>query len=208
VSIPPAPVHEGMVEQAAITTISTWIRNYLGFAEQWYDYDPEQLPDLAGPYATDSVDLERWPEQQLPCVIVHCTGLSETPRHQTDRYGATWDLRIGVIAAAADEAATRALTRAYAAAVTALLDFHGLTGLPGSTMRWMGATPEPPDRVKQRMIAGTRIDFQVDTPDALVRDDIPTVPLPDPPGGGRPDFPDAPTAETVSITVTPLEENP
>lgn len=203
-SIPPAPVHEGHVEQAALTTLRTWMRNYLGFAEQWYGYTAESLPDIVAYAATDSIDLDRWPEQHIPCVIVHCAGYAETPRHQGDRYGATWDLRVGVIVSAADENATRDMARAYGAAIKALLDFHGLPSIAGATVRLMGGVTDPPDQVKRRTIAGSRIDFQVDVPDSLVREDVPTVPLPDPPSGGRPDFPDTATAETVTITVAPL----
>ena len=204
-SIPPAPVHEGMVEQAALTTLQAWMRTYLGFAESWYGYDPEALPDPASYVATDSVDLDRWPEDQIPCVIVHCAGHADTPTNRGDSYGATWDLRVGVVVSAADEDSTRDMARVYSAAVRCCLDFHGLTGLEG-TVRWMGGVTDPPDEIKRRTIAGSRVDFQIDVPTVLQRDDVPAQPLPDPPDGGRPDYPDTPTAEHVQITVNTLEE--
>src|SRR5688572_31890645 len=61
-------------------------------------------------------------EEQLPRIVVICPGLAEQPYAEGDgSYFARWNLGVGVLVSARDEASTRMLAQVYAATVRAIL---------------------------------------------------------------------------------------
>lgn len=187
---------------------------YIGFAEQWYGYGVRTLPNIDGPHITASVDLTTWPEQRLPVMTLHGAELADDPRYNGDAYDTMWIVRAGIAAggSAVGEDQALKLARTYGAAALACLTQQPLEGLPagtGGAVRWANSQDLLPSQVNRRTMAGAVLEFVVEVEKALVFDEnIPTIPdpLPDPPDGGYPDYPDAPTAEQIRITVDQLPQ--
>lgn len=211
-SIPPAPVHVGVVEQAAKATLAKWLWTYIGFAEQWYGYPVRSLPRAHGPFVTATADLHNWPEQRLPFVMLHGGAMAQEPDDRGATYDASWTLTVAAVVGASglSEEATLGLARAYGAAVQACLSFQPWEDVPdGVTIerRWMDTADDLPVEINRRTMAATRVTFLTVVSDAMRFDELPAVPdpLPDPPDGGYPTYPDTPTAEQINVTVERLE---
>lgn len=212
-AIPPAPTHIGHVEQAARRTLAKWMWTYIGFAEQWYGYPVRSLPNVSGPFITASLNLVKWPEQRFPVMTLHGANLSGNPTNRGDAYDTMWLIRVGLAVggSALSEEQALALARTYGAAAWALMCFQPLEGLPdgtGGVVTFAGWEDLLPSEINRRTMAGVALDFIVQTDNALVFDEIPTVPdpLPDPPDGGYPDYPDTPTAEQINVSVDQLDQ--
>jgi hypothetical protein len=206
VTTPPRLIHAGQIEQAALATLHKWIWTYIGFAEQRFGYAERTLPNILGWAVTGTLDLERWPEQQIPCLILISPGLADVPRDRGDEYDAAWRLDIGVLVSAGTQEAAHALARVYAAAVRECLLQQPWEGGLVNDARWMGESYDDTPVDKRRSIAAARLTFTVVVDEVVGFQPAPTTPdpLPDPPGGGFPDYPDLPTAETIHITTDRL----
>lgn len=206
-TLPPL-VHAGQVEQAALAILKKWIWTYIGFSEQRYGYQPRALPNVRGWAVTGTLDLERWPEQQIPCLILISPGLADQPYQRDEGYDAAWRLDVGVIVDASTQEAAHALVRVYAAAVRECLCQQTWDSDLVNDARWIGEAYDDTPVDKRRTLAAARLTFTVTVDDVLTFQPIPTTPdpLPDPPGGGRPDYPGTPTAETITVTVDQLAQ--
>jgi hypothetical protein len=201
-------VHAGQVEQAALATLRKWIWTYIGFAEQRYGYQPRTLPNVRGWAIASTLDLDRWPEQQIPCLILISPGLAAEPYQRDDALDAAWRLDVGVIIDAGTQEAAHTLARVYAAAVRECLCQQAWDSELINDARWVGEAYDDTTVDKRRTLAAARLTFTVSVDDVVTFQPIPTTPdpLPDPPGGGYPAYPDTPTAETIDVTVTQLAQ--
>lgn len=203
-------VHAGQVEDAALLTLQKWLRTHLGEAEQRFGYSPESLPDAGSWSVVPSIDdIDKWPENHPPAILLLSPGLLESPRRTGDGvYSAMWDLRAGVVVSAKEGFALRA-ARVYAAAIRQCLLQHvweGTLDVVGSG--WTGERYDVIDADERRTLAAAVLQFYAVIDAVVSEHDGPTIPepLPDPPDGGRPTYPDAPTAETIGITVDQIQE--
>src|SRR5690606_7735445 len=65
------------VERAALDTLKTWAPEYLAWVERATGREPGSL---ARPRSwVNSTSIDRWPEEQLPSVLLLSTGLAEEP---------------------------------------------------------------------------------------------------------------------------------
>lgn len=192
-------VDAGTVEDAATATLKAWSSAYLGELERQTGRDQGSLPDIRAWTAPEG-DFRRWPEEQLPCLVLISPGLNGSPeRHEGGRYSATWGLALAVVVSASTEAATDRLAKLYAAAMRACLVQRRLGGL-AEMVTWVGEdyTIEPADR--RRTIGAARVIFDVDIGDVTTAD---SGPAGDPPDEPREPLPDPTTVTDVDVTVEP-----
>jgi hypothetical protein len=153
--------HAGDVEAATIATLQKWLPTYLAETARQHD-----LTRIATPksWATASA-YDRWPEQQLPAIIVSAPGTEGDPRVDGDRvYAADYELRVTaeVIARHGNEA--RLLGQLYAGAVrVAMMQRRSL----GDGMRvtdWRGESNTTLEIVDRRTRFGAQNIFRVAVP--------------------------------------------
>lgn len=203
--------HQAHIERACLATLQKWMRSYIGLAEQAEGFPAESLPDIKGWARKTQVDLGQRPEEHIPLVAVTAGDTTDVRRDGDGSYDAAWALQVSVVVMSAEEDDTRDMGALYAYLVRKVLTEqpwvagHGPdpAALFPVDCKWTGDQPETIAASSARTIFGTHCLFHVYTDGVMTTADGPTTPepLPDPPGGGRPDYPDAPTAETVAITV-------
>jgi hypothetical protein len=124
------------IEAAATATLELWLGAYLDDAYR------RSLDGTTPPYPRSYQNfdvLERWPEQQMPAVLVAVTDATDT-RINGDYYDATYRLEIMLVVAGADYASTRKILRRYQTAVEMCVVQQGdMQGLSQST-KWTGTT--------------------------------------------------------------------
>lgn len=196
-------VYPGQIERAALATLQKWMRTHLGLLERQFGYELESLPDPVGWGRKVSVDLGPRPHETTPAVLVAAGPTTNVQRDGDGSYDASWQLQVGVFVASADEEDTRDMAGLYAVAISTCLVQHPWEQRAVSC-RWTGNTPNPgADTDHDPTVAGMSVFFDIYTDGVLSTDAGPTTPepLPDPPDGTRPTYPEPPTAETVTITV-------
>lgn len=108
------------VEQAALATLRTWIPDYLRELERQVGRIPGALPLPRSWAIADRPD--RWPEEQLPAVVLVSPGWTEPPRRNgRGVYSAWWTLSALVYVAGPTRESTNELSKLYAAALRELL---------------------------------------------------------------------------------------
>lgn len=116
-------VHSGKVEQAVKDTLETWMPTYLREVERQHDRELCSLPSPRSyRLVSESTDPVRWPEDQLPSLVILCPGFAEPPMHQgSGKYRVTYGVSIAAMVSAKDQGATRLLARLYGIAVAAIM---------------------------------------------------------------------------------------
>lgn len=116
-------VHSGKVEQAVKTTLETWMPTYLREIERQHERDQGSLPSPRSyRLVSESTDPVRWPEDQLPSLVILCPGFAEPPLHQgSGKYRVTYGVSVAALVSAKDQGSTRLLARLYGIAVAAIL---------------------------------------------------------------------------------------
>lgn len=183
------------VEQAVIANLQTWFPTYLAEVERQESLDAQSIP-LPRSYDTVN-EFRKWPENQLPAVIVVSPGLAEVPLTEGDgRTRATWVVGIGVVVSARDKRSTGNLAKLYAAVVRALMmQQQSLGGIGmGSTWRHETYTDIPAD--DERTLGACQVIFEVECGDVVSQ----SKGLPAPPEDPYTD-PDWPTVETADAQV-------
>jgi hypothetical protein len=114
------------VEEAVVASLTVWLPDYLGELERIEGYTPGTIALPAG--IITASEFEKWPEDQLPLILVMNGGLASKPiRRGNGRYEAEWLVNVAPIVADVDEVQTRRLASAYATACrAAVLQHKGL----------------------------------------------------------------------------------
>lgn len=187
------------VENAARDTLKAWARDYLAWAERLTGRDPQALP-LPRSWIT-SPDLERWPEDQLPSVLLISPGLAEPPtRDGRGHYRAKFALGIAVVVSARDRAVTDELAKLYVAAFRAAILHHPSLGGFAEAVEWIDEAYDPlPGRARQ--LAVGQAEFRVEVRDVVAVKAGPSAPRPDP----YTPHEDPPSVVTTDVTVRPQE---
>lgn len=196
------------VEQGVAAFLRIWFLDYLDEIERREGYAPGQIERPRGiPIASD---FEKWPEDQIPCLLVLSAGLAGAPQRQGDgSYTTDWQVAIAPIVKDIDEDATRNLASAYTAAVRwAVMQHQGLEGL-GRVLRWRDETYDAGPLERRRTLAAGRFVFDVQMDGSLVEFG-PVTPVndpldpSDPPGDPSPDpgpWPDVKLPADVGVTL-------
>lgn len=205
-----ALIHGGMIEDDAQATLRKWMRTYIGAAEEKFGYQPEQLPDIRGWDITSDVDIEKWPETQIPALVLISPGLARDPEPGDGAHNATWDLRVALLVSASTEQAVHKLARVFAAVTRQCLlqQLQRESDLPVVNVWWTDERYDTLASDRRRTLAAALLAFNVELGQVVTLDDGPIVPdpLPDPPGDSeRPDYPPPPPAEHITVTVDAQE---
>lgn len=155
--------------------------------------------------------LERFSEDQVPCIVVSLPGTREVAYRSGDgRYDAAYVLQVTAFVQSTDEIVGDRLASVLAlASMKTLLD--GLGGQAGvRSVRWAGQASGDDGRLdRSQHRAAHLLDVVVEDVVCDLAGPFPTDLLPDPPER-RPavDPGDLPTVETVDVTTTPTQERP
>lgn len=187
---------DDQVEDAVLATLRLWIPSKLSDIET-------QLFLSVGYYQRPvawevKTDFQKFPEEQLPMVIVVSIGLDDRPvKAGSQKYRAVWDMGVITVASSIDQASSRrAAYRLGAAARAALVHRQSLDGALDSTVRgveWIGSrnneVPADDGRTAwaQRQVFRVEVDDIITMsagpagPDARPPVDPEGDPIPDPP---------------------------
>lgn len=195
-------VHAAQVEEAARSTLQAWIPTYLASMERQLGLAPRTLPPPRSWVVSTEVD--RWPEEALPSVLLLSTGLAEEPaRDGQGRYRARFALGVAVVVSASDEKATDELAKIYTAAIrTCLLQQHSLGGL-ALGVDWEDERYDVlPGRSRGPLAAG-QVVLSVDVEDVVAARSGPRGTPPDDPYVEPPSAPEV-TGATATVVPRPL----
>lgn len=189
------------VEAAALNTLKLWAPEYLAWVARETGRDPDSLT-LPRSWVT-SVDTDRWPEEQLPSVMLISTGLTGEPsRDGKGRYTAHFAIGLAVVVSARDRATTDELAKLYTAALRAILLQHQSLGGLAQAVEWVDERYDAlPDGKSRRQLAAGQVVFRVQVSNVISGKTGPRVPRVDP----TPDYPDT-LATTVEADVEATEE--
>ena len=191
---------ENHVEQI----IRRWLPTYLYEIERTHGLEPGTLPLLRS--IVRSSEIEKFPEDQLPCLMLASPGLTDPPEADGGGYySANWQINLGVEIVAAPNRRAVELARLYTLAVrAAVIQQQQDPGLqqPVRMVRidWRDERYDVLDSIDDRTVCIGRVEFGVSVVEVLQRGLGPLDPLigPQPPSPVAPDWP---TSETVITTV-------
>lgn len=186
------------IEEAVVATLQAWVPTYLRELERHFDLDPGALPAPRSYSTVSDRDPARWPEDQIPAVVVMSPGLAGDPVRRGDgSYRLAWSVAIGVVVSASSQAATRKLARRYAAAVRLIVVQHPALGGIAAGVDFTDESYDDLARDRERSLAAGAVTFTVHVDGAADDSTAPAAPDPDPD--------DWPAVETASVTVSPTE---
>lgn len=158
-------VLEDDVENAALEVLRAWVPWYLRRVDVHRELDPGTTP--APGWWGVGAELSRWAEEAPPALLVVAADLTLTEPHgPRASHGGLYQLNVGVTAAGADEAGSRALAYRYAAAVRFALAQQGdLGGLAQHTLVSGSRVQSPRDRgpVTCEIVSTVRVARVLDT---------------------------------------------
>ena len=189
---------DGMVE----TFIRRWIDTYLSEVELRLGYQRRTI-DRPRSY-NRAIDVDHWPEDQLPGILVVSAGITDQPdRVGGGYYNGWWDWVVVALLSGRDYESTRLKTGIYQAAMRAMFVQHpDLDGAVSDTV-WLG---EPMDyapfegRDRTRGVAAFQFRSYIEgVVDAGSGPNAPD-PEPDPADPTEP-HPDLPVVDTVDVAL-------
>lgn len=108
------------VEQWVMTLVHRWIGTYLSEVERQHGVEAGTLQRPRGWSIGPTAD--KFPEDQVPCVILISRGWARNPRMDgAGHYAAFFDMALGVVCSARTEKETRLMAMWYTAALATLL---------------------------------------------------------------------------------------
>jgi hypothetical protein len=187
------------VELAALAVLKKWASTYLGEAEAATGRVRGSLPR---PRAwTTATEFEKWPEDQLPAVLLISPGLAAPPRADGNgTYRASFALGI-VSTSHMDE--TAALAKLYCATLRAcLLQHQSLEGFAAG-VTWADENYDDLPSIDDRSLGAGQAIFVVEVDAISTRWNGPIHPS-EPPTPDAAPLPDDPTATAVAVEVHPI----
>lgn len=149
------------VEEAARSTLALWMPDYLGWLERKYE---KATGSLMQPRSwVSSGDVDRWPEEQFPSVLLLNTGLSGEPdKDGSGVYRARFALGIAVIVSARDRRVTDELAKLYIAAIRKILLDHPSLGGFARAVEWVDERYDILPSRNRRQLAAGQVVFRVE----------------------------------------------
>lgn len=194
------------VEDSLLAMLGQYIDSYLAEVERQHFIEVGLLPRPRS--WVRSGEVERFPEDQLPSVMVASPGLTDAPvADGQGAYLARWRVLVAVQIVARGNRIALPLARQYALALRAACVQHQqLAGLDVRRIDWVGERYDVLDSVDDRTVCVAQVELAVEVANVTSRNDGPLEPEV-PPGPDSPSWPIARLAE-VEIQKVPLEEKP
>lgn len=112
--------HVGELEKATVKRLRDLMPQYVQEVERQDGREPGKLPALKSIIRVSEFD--RFPEDQLPCAVVVCTGTTGRPAKNSEGYyRATYSVAVAIVTSSSGQQASRDLTQLYMAAVKGCL---------------------------------------------------------------------------------------
>lgn len=204
-------VTDDMVEDAVMVVLKRWCSTYLAEVEENAGVDRMFYKRPASWMVRN--DMDKWPEELLPAIIVVSTGLADAPvKEGRGAFRAKWLIGVAAVVSSTEQDLSRRFAYRLGAALRmVMIQKQSLDGALDGTVRgitWLdGRNNElPQPEPGQRTIWATRQMFSVEVGDVGFQNAGPTSPVPEPDPSAP--YPDAPTVgadkATVSITKEPI----
>lgn len=191
------------VELAALAMLKRWSSTYLAEAERQSGRTVGSLPRIRA--WTTAPDFEKWPEDQLPCVLLISPGLAVPPVPEGNgRYRAQFSLGLAAIVSTAKMDETAALAKLYCAVHRAcLLQHQSLEGFAAG-VTWLDENYDDLPSIDDRSLGAGQAIFAVEVDGISTRWNGPTTPDSEPPDPDTDPIPSDPTAERVVVQDVPI----
>ena len=193
------------VEAGVYRCLRSWLPLYLRHVEELKGEPEDTLGPVRGWHTAG--ELDKWPEDQLPAVIIVSPGLREEPdKDGSGFYRARWLVAVALLVSARTEARTRQLCHLYAAAIrSCVLQTLVLQDEP-EAVYWRDESYDDLEPEAARSLSLAQLFFDVDVSDvavdALGRGYGPIGPDPDP---DYPPWPDVVDAD-LDVVKVPIDE--
>jgi hypothetical protein len=181
-----------------IDTLKKWLPVYLPEVERQLGR-PLQMPQPKT-YTTRR-KFAKFPEDQLPTIIVVSPGLDDDPNEEGDgSYRATWRIHIGCVVSTSDMAATNLAAKIMGAATRSVILQHASLGGIACGVEWYDESYDDlPDDDASRSLGASSVSFRVEVEDVVNWKRGPDgVYLPDPDPDAQPGD-EWPVADTVTV---------
>ena len=206
------------VEQAVISTLQTWLPEYLARVEEYNELPVRTIPRPTTPESIHGgLDTDSWEETELPVVIAVCKPDGDATYHESAGYSQDWEIRVGCIVKGEPrsqfgdwpEDQARAHASFYGTAVELLVQQGSLKGFAERTILARSPDLDYPLENERRFIRSTTV-FTVSVTE-MIREDMGPfgeTPAESPDYGGEPEAtPEPPpTVEIERITVAQREQ--
>jgi len=196
------------LEDVIKAQIEEWMPTYIREVERQFFGQMDRIPMPKS--VTSRNQFDKFPEDQLPMIVVVNSGLADEPiKHGDGVHTAWWAIGIGIIASASTEEASRQITDVYGAAIRALLLQKPDIGGNAAGVEWVDEIYDDlPTDDQARSLRSARLVFRV-----LVDDVVTSWGGPAEPDDPDPAMPGSqwPTADDVIIEtniVDQIEEVP
>jgi len=150
------------VEQWCLDTLKEWSGTYLAEVERQSGLDAGDLQRVRSWRHSPSYD--KWPEDQLPCVILRSVGTAERPLRKGDgSYDARWLMQLDNVCSARTEDESHRMAMLYAAAHLALVLQRPSLGGHAAGISWVADTytDQPFDGTRSLAAVSSTLEVQV-----------------------------------------------
>lgn len=191
------------VELAALAMLKRWASTYLAEAERQTGRPAGSLPRVRT--WTTAPEFEKWPEDQLPCVLLISPGLAEPPKPDGGgTYRAQFSLGLACVVSTAHMDDTADLAKLYCAVLRAcLLQHQSLEGFAAG-VTWLDENYDDLPSIDTRSLGAGQAIFAVEVDGISTRWNGPVSPDSDPPANGTDPIPDDPTVQDVAVDIQPV----
>lgn len=187
------------VEQWVLALLVRWSSTYIAELERQHGYQAGALSRVRGWAYGPTFD--KWPEDQLPGVLVVCPGVVPPPDRDGDGvYRARWNVQIGCCCSANTQQKSHELAQMYVAAHKAIVAHRPSLEGHAESARWLDESYDPLDYDETRSLYAGYATFSIEVDDVLTTlagPITPDDPLPDP----LEPWPLYPTVQTHDETV-------
>lgn len=197
----------GTLERAVVDRLRNWTPTYLAEVERQAEREAGTLPRLRGVIRVS--ELDRWPQDQLPCAIVVSPGTIGSPvRDAEGVYQVDYSIGVATLVATREEEGSREVAQLYGAAVRGALVQQATVTEGIHVVDWLGESFDDFPVEDRGTMFGSLNLFAVRVDELLSwkkgppptwTEDGPTSPTP--PENPVTPFDDEPTIETIDIDV-------
>ena len=184
------------IETAVESTLKRWIGEYVRLVERQQGLTAGLKP-LPKSWRVDTV-AEKWPEDQLPSVMIISPGTFSEPQEDgSGEYYAWWSIGVGCLASAPDSQAARLNAAIYTAAIRDCLVNNQTLGGLAEGVTWLRESYNLAEITSDRTLVGGIAEFSVRVASVVTW----TSPATDPRSDPTPPWIVDPIVESTQITM-------
>jgi hypothetical protein len=143
-----------------------WSSTYIAELERQHGYTACELERVRGWAYGPTFD--KWPEDQLPGVLVVCPGIVPPPDRAGDGvYRARWNVQVGCCCSASTQQKSHEFAQLYIAAHKAIVAQHPSLGGNATALRWLDETYDPLSYDDTRSLYAGYATFSIEVDDVL-----------------------------------------